>query len=53
MFWKKTTANAGLVAALGSGVFSFVAKIFYPEMPFIDRVAIVFIHVHLLRLLFH
>ena len=43
MFWKKTTANAGLAAAIGSAVFSFTFKIFFPEIPFMDRVGMVFI----------
>lgn len=43
MFWKKTTANAGLAAALGSAILSFVFKIFWPELPFMDRVGIVFL----------
>lgn len=43
MFWKKTTATAGLMAALGSFVFSLVFWLFWPELPFIDRVGLVFI----------
>lgn len=43
MFWKKTTANGGLVAALGSFVFSVVLRQFWPELPFIDRVGLVFL----------
>ncbi|OUR86560.1 sodium transporter [Gammaproteobacteria bacterium 42_54_T18] len=43
MFWKKTTANAGLIAALGSAILSFIFKIFWPELPFMDRVGLVFI----------
>lgn len=43
MFWKKTTANGGLAAALGSFVFSLLFWIFLPELPFIDRVGIVFL----------
>jgi SSS family solute:Na+ symporter len=43
MFWKKTTANAGLTAAIGSAVLSFVLKIFWPELPFMDRVGLVFV----------
>ncbi len=43
MFWKKTTANAGLAAALGSAILSFVFKIFWPELPFMDRVGLVFL----------
>ncbi|MBL4827025.1 MAG: sodium/sugar symporter [Spongiibacteraceae bacterium] len=43
MFWKKTTVNAALVAAIGSAVLSLVFKLLFPEIPFIDRVGIVFI----------
>jgi len=43
MFWKKTTANAGLAAALGSFVFSLALKYAWPELPFMDRVGVVFI----------
>ncbi|MEW6997772.1 sodium/sugar symporter [Colwelliaceae bacterium BS250] len=43
MFWKKTTANAGLVAAVGSAVFSFALKMLWPELPFMDRVGLVFV----------
>ncbi|NVK54168.1 MAG: sodium/sugar symporter [Alteromonadaceae bacterium] len=43
MFWKKTTANGGLLAALGSFLLSLVFFRFWPELPFIDRVGIVFL----------
>ncbi len=43
MFWKTTTANGGLVAALGSFVFSLIFRFLWPELPFIDRVGIVFL----------
>lgn len=43
MFWKKTTANAGLVAAVGSAVLSFALKMLWPELPFMDRVGLVFV----------
>ena len=43
MFWKKTTANGGLAAALGSAVLSFALKMFWPDLPFMDRVGLVFI----------
>ena len=43
MFWKKTTANGGLLAALGSFVLSIVFRQVWPELPFIDRVGIVFL----------
>jgi SSS family solute:Na+ symporter len=43
MFWKQTTANGGLLAALGSFILSIVFRQFLPEIPFIDRVGIVFL----------
>jgi len=43
MFWKNTTANGGLLAALGSFVLSIVFRQFWPELPFIDRVGLVFL----------
>ena len=43
MFWKRTTANGGLLAALGSFVMSIVFRQFWPELPFIDRVGLVFL----------
>lgn len=43
MFWKKTTATAGLVAALGSAVFSLLLKLLWPALPFMDRVGLVFL----------
>ncbi|HAA99324.1 MAG TPA: sodium transporter [Alteromonas macleodii] len=43
MFWKKTTANGGLLAALGSFVLSIAFRQFWPELPFIDRVGLVFL----------
>ena len=38
MFWKKTTSNGALAAAIGSAVLSFALKMLWPELPFIDRV---------------
>jgi SSS family solute:Na+ symporter len=43
MFWKKTTPLAALAAAIGSAVLSFVLKMVWPSLPFIDRVGIVFL----------
>ena len=42
MFWKRTTAHAALVAAIGSAVLSLLFKFMLPELPFIDRVGLVF-----------
>ena len=43
MFWKKTTSSAALAAAIGSAVLSFAFKMLWPELPFIDRVGLVFL----------
>ncbi|MDM3870058.1 sodium/sugar symporter [Porticoccus sp. W117] len=43
MFWKKTTATAALTAAVGSFVLSLLGKLFWPELPFMDRVGLVFL----------
>jgi len=43
MFWQRTTATGGLVAALGSAFFSVALKLIWPDLPFIDRVGLVFL----------
>ncbi len=43
MFWSKTTATAGLLAAIASAALSIVLKIFWPALPFMDRVGLVFL----------
>ena len=43
MFWKKATASGALAAAIGSAVLSFAFKQMMPELPFIDRVGLVFV----------
>ncbi|WJG10093.1 sodium/sugar symporter [Aliiglaciecola sp. LCG003] len=43
MFWKKATANGALIAAVGSAVLSLAAKMWLPEVPFMDRVGYVFL----------
>jgi len=42
-FWKKATATSALVAAISSAVLSLVLKFAWPELPFIDRVGLVFL----------
>jgi SSS family solute:Na+ symporter len=42
-FWKRTTANGALGAAIGSAVLSLGLKLFWPALPFIDRVGLVFL----------
>lgn len=43
IFYAKTTATAALAAAIASAVFSFLFSAFAPELPFIDRVGLVFL----------
>jgi SSS family solute:Na+ symporter len=43
IFWKKTTANAAIAAAIGSAVISLAFKLLWPALPFIDRVGISFL----------
>ena len=43
MFWGRTTANAGLWAAVGSAVLSLALKLGWPALPFMDRVGLVFV----------
>ena len=43
MFWPRTTASAALTAAVGSALLSFAFKMGWPELPFIDRVGLVFV----------
>ena len=42
-FWKRTTANGALGAAIGSAVLSLGLKLLWPGLPFIDRVGLVFL----------
>ncbi len=42
-FWSRTTANGALATAIGSAVFSVAFKLWWPALPFIDRVGIVFL----------
>jgi len=42
-FYKKTTANGALSAAIGSAVMSLGLKLAWPALPFIDRVGLVFL----------
>ncbi|MFN3800116.1 sodium/sugar symporter [Belliella pelovolcani] len=43
VFWKKTTSNAALVGAALSIPLSVVLKFLWPELPFLDRMGIVFL----------
>lgn len=43
MFWKRTTSTGALAAAIGSAAFSVLFAFFLPELPFMDRIGIVFL----------
>jgi SSS family solute:Na+ symporter len=43
MFWQRTSSAGALAAALGSAVLSVMFKLLWPELPFIDRVGLVFL----------
>lgn len=43
MFLKRTNSMGALSAAIGSAIFSLVLKFAWPELPFIDRVGLVFL----------
>ena len=42
-FWKKTTSNAALLVAICTIPFSAALKVFFPSLPFMDRIGIVFL----------
>jgi SSS family solute:Na+ symporter len=42
-FWKKTTANGALTAAIGSFVFSLICFFGWKTLPFMDRVGLAFL----------
>jgi len=43
MFWKGATAAGAFAAAIGSAVLSVLFKVYMPDIPFMDRVACVFL----------
>ncbi len=43
MFWKKATSMGAMSAAIGSAIFSFGLREFLPELPFMDRMSLVFL----------
>jgi solute:Na+ symporter, SSS family len=43
MFWERTTATGAMTAAIGSAALSLALKVFWPGLPFMDRVGVVFI----------
>ena len=42
-FWKRATAHSALVAGISSAVLSLTLKLLWPELPFMDRVGLVFV----------
>jgi SSS family solute:Na+ symporter len=42
-FWKKATATSALAAAISSAGLSILFKLFWPALPFMDRVGLVFL----------
>ncbi|GAB3035306.1 sodium/sugar symporter [Bowmanella dokdonensis] len=51
MFWKQTTTKGALSAAFGSFALSLLLKVMMPQLPFIDRVGVVFVSCLLLAVL--
>jgi SSS family solute:Na+ symporter len=43
VFWKKTTSGAALTAAILTIPLSALLAFFFPELPFIDRMGVVFL----------
>jgi len=43
MFWERTTATGAMVAAIGSFVLSLALRLWWPELPFMNRVGLVFL----------
>ncbi len=43
MFWKRTTETAALVAAAGSVALSLICRLYFPEVAFLNRMALVFL----------
>ena len=43
LFWSRTTATAALLAAIASAALSLLFKLYLPELPFMDRVGLVFL----------
>ena len=43
LFWSRTTATAALISAITSAVLSLLLKVYWPDLPFMDRVGLVFL----------
>jgi solute:Na+ symporter, SSS family len=52
LFWKRATEAGALAATIGSFVLSAVIKTYWPELPFLDRMAVVFVLALLLAVAF-
>jgi len=52
VFWRKMNASGAIAAAIGSAVCSFGFKMLWPELPFMDRVGLVFLLCVLLAVVF-
>ena len=51
LFWKRATEAAALTAAIGSFLLSLVLKLYWPGLPFLDRVGWVFLATLLLAVM--
>ncbi len=51
LFWKRANEAGALTAAIGSVVLSFVLKFAWPELPFMDRIGVVFVAALMLAVL--
>ena len=43
LFWKRANEAGAIAAAAGSVALSYLFKIFWPELPFLDRMGLVFL----------
>jgi solute:Na+ symporter, SSS family len=43
MFWKRATTASAMTAAIGSAALSLLFKLAWPELPFMNRVGLVFL----------
>ena len=43
LFWSRTTATAALISAITSAVLSLLFKVYWPNLPVMDRVGLVFL----------